>query len=230
MPFSIHQYLRQARHRHDDPLFPVYGNAKRYARMPQIQLGAPARSDFSLADALLKRQSFPTDGSLNLTDLTVADVSNLFGLALKAHEGGTRPHPSGGGLYPIETYFIGTLDGNESAHVYHYDPFAHTLADLWVMPADRGMQDILLPSVPYTAPACIVFTGMWARNGIKYGDFSYYLGMLEAGHAAQNILLAATSLDISSRPIGGFDDDVVSSLLDIDQNLEQVLYLIMIGK
>ena len=45
---------------------------------------------------------------------------------------------------------------------------------------------------------------MWGRTGKKYGDFSYYLGMLEAGHVAQNILLTASALRIGARPIGRF--------------------------
>jgi SagB-type dehydrogenase family enzyme len=230
MPFSIHEYLRQARHRHDDPLFPTYGNAKKYERMPQIVLDEPTALDISLADAMHERRSFHSDGGLRLNDLAVTDLSNLFGLALRANDKGKRPYPSGGGLYPVETYFVGTLDGTPSTHVYHYDPTAHALADLWPMPGSVEIEDIYSPMPEYIAPACIILTGMWGRNGVKYGDFGYYLGMLETGHIAQNILLAAAALDIGAKPVGGFDDAIVTELLDIDENLEQVVYTITVGQ
>ncbi len=229
MPFSIHEYLRRARHRHDDPLFPVYGKTKKYERMPQLSLEDPTTLDISLATAMQKRHSFPTDGGARLKNLTVSDISNLFGLALRAREDGTRPYPSGGGLYPIETYFIGALGDALSARVCHYDPEMHALADLWPMPEDIEMEDIF-PGTVSVAPACIILTGMWGRSGIKYGDFGYYLGMLEAGHIAQNILLTATALDMRTRPIGGFEDDTISGILDIDKNVEQCVYVITVGK
>ena len=229
IPFSIHEYLRAGRHAYDEPQFHIHGNTKKYDRMPQIPLQAPKNITVSLADAMHKRHSSPHDHGADLEDLTVSDLSDLFGLALRARPNGTRPYPSGGGLYPIETYFVGTLEGAPTAHVYHYDPTEHALADLWPLPENVTMKDIF-PIAEFAAPACIVFTGMWGRNGTKYGDFGYYLGMLEAGHMAQNILLAATTLDIGTRPMGGFDDAIVSKLLDIDENLEQVVYVLMIGK
>jgi nitroreductase len=46
---------------------------------------------------------------------------------------------------------------------------------------------------------------------------------------AQNILLVATALGLDARPIAGFDDEKVLSLLDIDPNLEQPVYMISLG-
>ena len=77
--------------------------------MPQILLAEPDITGVSLEDAMRKRASFPPENGPRLKDLRVEDVSNLFGMSLKAREGGARPYPSGGGKYPMETYFIGTL-------------------------------------------------------------------------------------------------------------------------
>ena len=197
--------------------------------MPHISLHEPKDIAVSLAIAMQERQSFPDDRGTDLKDLTIDDLSDLFGHTLRAKPNGTRPYPSGGGLYPIETYFVGSLEGTPAAQVYHYDPTEHTLADLWPLSEDVTMEKIF-PIAQSVAPACIVFTGMWGRNGARYGDFGYYVGILEAGHMAQNISLAAAALDMGIRPMGGFDDVVVSKLLDIDENLEQVVYVLMIGK
>jgi SagB-type dehydrogenase family enzyme len=233
MPFSIHAYLRQARYRIDTAQFPVSGKTKQYQRMPQLPLSEPVALKMTLSEALGKRRSFSYDKGGELGDLSVADLSSLFGMGLRAREDGTRPHPSGGPLYPLETYFIGDLGKTEKnrghGQIYHYDPVMHALADLWPMPTGTEIDDFF-PEAGSVAPACLVLTGMWGRNALKYGDFGYYLGMLEAGHVAQNILLAAGALGIGARPIGGFDDAAFVKALDINENIEQVVYAIMLGK
>jgi SagB-type dehydrogenase family enzyme len=197
--------------------------------MPQIELIASAVPELSLAEALQKRVSYPHDkmGELQMPDLS--DIASLLELSLRARPDGTRPYPSGGALYPIETYLIGALPGNDSPRSYHYEPESHTLADLWQLPDDCSLADIV-PNLESVAPLLAVFTSLWGRNGTKYGDFGYYLGMLEAGHAAQNIVLAAAATGLHARPIGGFDDAAVARALDIDTSIEQPVYIIMIGK
>ena len=52
---------------------------------------------------------------------------------------------------------------------------------------------------------------------------------LEAGHAAQNLLLQATALDLRAVPVGAFRDEAVQRLLQLDRG-EQPLYLLPVGK
>ncbi len=51
---------------------------------------------------------------------------------------------------------------------------------------------------------------------------------VEAGHAAQNILLQAVSLGLGAVPIGAFHDDQVQEVLDLPSDHEP-LYLIPAG-
>jgi nitroreductase len=51
---------------------------------------------------------------------------------------------------------------------------------------------------------------------------------MEAGHAAQNLLLQAVALDLGGVPIGAFDDDQLSKILGLPAN-EDPVYLIPIG-
>lgn len=227
MPFSIHNYIRGVRGKSAEPYAIPIGTVKKYPRMSKVALDEPVDPEISLAAALRNRRSFGTEVSLNLRNLDTIDISTLFGVSLRSSRDGRRPYPSGGALYPIETYFIGNIGAG--AHVYHYDPEEHALDDLWELPADRGIIDIV-PGSELSAPACVVFTAQWRRNGVKYGDFGYYLGMLEAGHAAQNILLASTALGVAARAIGGFDDATLTELLDLDVRIEQPVYVLLIGK
>jgi nitroreductase len=52
---------------------------------------------------------------------------------------------------------------------------------------------------------------------------------LEAGHAAQNLLLQAVALGLGAVPIGAFDDDRLSRALGLPAD-HRPLYLIPVGR
>ncbi len=133
--------------------------------------------------------------------------------------------PSAGALYPLEVYAV-LIDG-----VYHYEPSEHAL---------RSLQDIdqrmALCRAAYNknlinqAPLTIVLAAVFERIGGKYGRargprYVY----IEAGHAAQNLLLQAVALGLGSVPVGAFDDQEVKSVLRIPPNHEP-LYLLPVGR
>jgi SagB-type dehydrogenase family enzyme len=51
---------------------------------------------------------------------------------------------------------------------------------------------------------------------------------LEAGHAAQNLLLAATALGLAAVPIGAFDDRELRRVVGLDED-RTPLYLLAVG-
>ena len=225
---SIHSYIRStratrrgARVRPNDA--PV-GLHKEYLRMPRIPLPAAENLAMSLGAAMDTRAS-----SMNCNAdraLSLSELGTLLGHALGMRAGLSRHYPSGGGMYPIETYLIGAVLEDHSPGVFHYHPKAHALEQLWDVPADFRMGDVLRAANVPLAPILVVFTSVWDRSAIKYGDFAYSHGLLEAGHMAQNILLAATAMNIGARPVSGCDDAVVNDLLDLDGFSEQPVYSI----
>lgn len=73
-----------------------------------------------------------------------------------------------------------------------------------------------------------VITGVPARTQPRYGSRAERYVLLEAGHAAQNLLLQATTLDLGAVPVGAFNDDDVSRILGLPSG-ERPLYLIPVG-
>jgi nitroreductase len=53
--------------------------------------------------------------------------------------------------------------------------------------------------------------------------------LIEVGHATQNIHLQATALGLGTVPIGAFDDQKVSALLNLLKS-EAPLYIIPVGR
>ena len=79
------------------------------------------------------------------------------------------------------------------------------------------------------APAVIVIAAVYARTAAKYGEErSPRYVHLEAGHAAQNVLLQAVALNLGAVPIGAFEDEQVKQALALPSD-QQPLYLIPVG-
>ncbi len=188
----------------------------------EMPLPTPAqRSEVSLEEALTRRRSiraFTEEG------LTSAEMSQL----LWAGQGVTDPRglrtaPSAGALYPLEVY-VATGEG-----VYHYSPQRDELAMLSSEDMRLGLWEAgLMQDALREAPVVIIVTAVYARTEGKYGDRAERYVCLEAGHAAQNILLQATALDLGAVPIGAFYDQQVQEVLALPADHEP-LYLIPVG-
>lgn len=160
--------------------------------------------------------------------LSASELGTLLGNALGMRDKTRRNYPSGGALYPIETYLIGTVLEKYPSGVFHYNPTVHALEFLWETPPSFIMSDVIRATNVSLTPILIVFTGVWNRSSIKYGDLAYSHGLIEAGHMAENILLAATAMSMGTRPIAGCDDRTLTTLLDLDERVEQPVYSILL--
>lgn len=209
---------------------------KTYERFPRIALPAPRPVTLPLQDAIDSRASAE---SFSAKPLRLAAFSDLLS-QLAVHPTRTQPEnpvpmrrqPSGGGLYPLEAYVaIRRVEGITSG-LYHYEPREHELREL--LHHDR-IDDFTAVMKPYLLeqfcdPAAIlILTSVWGRNYPKYGEFAYRLALLEAGHAMQNLLLAASALNLAARPIAGFAYDTMVEILDIKEEAEDPLYALLIG-
>jgi SagB-type dehydrogenase family enzyme len=75
-----------------------------------------------------------------------------------------------------------------------------------------------------------VITAVYARTEQRYGvERGTRYVHLEAGHAAQNVLLQATALGLGAVPIGSFSDSEIRTVLTLPED-HAPLYLIPVGK
>lgn len=206
-----------------DPKDVPQGLHKKYDRMEKIKLPDPEHVGISLSNALEKRSSYV--GGTMEGCLSLQEWGTLLGLALKKRSGSTsRNYPSGGALYPIETYLIGNTVEQQAPAVFHYNPSDHVLEKLWDLPSDLNIKELSRKPDNVLFSTLVVFTSVWKRSTSKYGDFTYLLALLEAGHISQNILLVATALGLNARPMGEFSDEKISKLLDLDDEREQPVH------
>lgn len=163
-------------------------------------------------------------------ELTLAEISGLVwaGQGVTSARG-FRTAPSAGALYPLETYLVAGNSAAVPAGIYHYLPQPHQLrqvksGDHRSALARAGLGQRAISQ----APLVVVITGVLERTSAKYGQRGKRYMHMEAGHAAQNILLAAVAAGLGGVPIGAFADEEVSRVLGRDKR-ETPLYLIPVG-
>lgn len=142
-----------------------------------------------------------------------------------------RYYPSGGARYPLEVYLgIQRVDGIEPG-IYHYNVKEHFLEALATEPEYlESLKEGLY--YPWSREAAVIFliTAVWDRNMMKYQDRGYRIILMEAGHMAQNLALAAAALGIGCCNSVGFHNQRIEEVLDIEQEDENSLYMALLGK
>jgi SagB-type dehydrogenase family enzyme len=141
-----------------------------------------------------------------------------------------RSAPSAGALYPLEIYLVLWGISDLAPGVYHYSVFNHALELLKPGDFARSVGEYTFSQdIAEKASTLFVISAMFQRTMFKYNERGYRFVLLDAGHVGQNVCLMATAMHLGVLPIGGFLDDELNRLLDIDGVLESVIYPLLVG-
>jgi SagB-type dehydrogenase family enzyme len=145
----------------------------------------------------------------------------------------TRPRrtaPSAGALYPVELYLVALRTQDLDAGVYHYQPKDHVLERLRTGDLQQEVEAaVLYPEAIERASIVVLMGAVFHRNSFKYGERGYRFTLLDAGHIGQNLYLGATALKLGAVAIGGFLDDAINRLVEMNGVDESVVYLMAFG-
>jgi SagB-type dehydrogenase family enzyme len=182
---------------------------------------ARERGTLSLEETLTRRRSVRAFAPTPLSDETLAQ---LFWAAQGITDSqGHRTAPSAGALYPLELY-AATERG-----LFHYDPKGHCVETVKAGDVRSALKEAALSQDAVgEAPAVFMIGAVYERTAGRYRDRTERYVPLEAGHAAQNLLLQATALDLGAVPMGAFNDAAVARVLGLPKSLRP-LYLIPVG-
>ena len=192
--------------------------------LPEVRL----TSDVSLEETLLHRRSIRdyTDEALSLEE-----VSQLLWAAQGITEAwGGRTAPSAGALYPLEVYLVVGDVEDLTPGVYQYQPDGHELVKVKDGDVRAELAGAALDQDSVQNGAIdIVIAAVYERTKVKYGERGIRYVHMEAGHAAQNVYLQATALDLGTVTIGAFYDDSVRDIVGMPGDVAP-LYVIPVGK
>lgn len=204
----------------------------------KVPLPAPTPLDRRLGEVLERRRSYRAFAPDSIPVEALAALLHAgYGVTGSAagDEGqpvfSLRAVPSAGALYPLELYAAVLRVGDVNPGLYHFDPAHGCLEHLR---ADVGPDELAgMSSYPEIASACaalLFVAAIFGRTRFKYGLRGYRFALLEAGHVAQNVLLAATALDLAAVPLGAFYDRRADASLGLDGVNESTLYAIALGR
>jgi SagB-type dehydrogenase family enzyme len=143
-----------------------------------------------------------------------------------------RAVASGGGLYPLEIYAVALKVDDLEQGIYHYN-IEHNCLDV-VSRGDRLAElkeSIWFEDIDIDDAALLfIVTSFFERSTLKYQDRGYRMILMEAGEVAQNMTLVANSLNLGVCLVGGFHDNNLSKILEIDGSNEAPLVPVVVGR
>lgn len=209
---------------------------KTYPRLSQIKLEKASIKENQLFSIIKKRES---KRKFTGEELTLKEISKILyfsaGIRNSKEIGGDfdkskRMYPSGGARYPLEIY-LAIFKGKEILPgIYHYNVKRNTLELL--LEGDfrkKFSSEITDQNWVGKSRMITIITAVFSRTIVKYKERGWRYIFFEAGHLAQNICLISTLLKLKCCAVGGFMDEKVIALLDLNLNSELPLYLIVIG-
>ena len=163
--------------------------------------------------------------------LPLAEVSQLLWAAQGfVSRNGHRTTPSAVALYPLEVYLVAGNIRDLDAGVYRYEPSVHRIVRVSAGDCRRALAEAALGQTWLDESAAILtIAAVERRTTRKYGQRGVRYVYMEAGQAAQNVLLQAIALDLVAAPVGAFDDEAIRAVVGLRAE-EKPLYLIPIGR
>ncbi len=199
---------------------------KAYPRFKQIILPLATPRKLDLFESIQKRES---NRDFSDKAVTIDQFSDLLYYSAGINHGDKRMYPSAGARYPLEVYpFVFNVEGMNSG-VYHYHLKTHSLETILQTLNKKGVVDQFTQTWIEKAGVVMVVTAVFDRTEMKYRARGYRHIFTEYGHLAQNMYLICAALGLCICSIGGFIDDGLNKILDIDGRIESVIGVIAIG-
>lgn len=205
---------------------------KAYPRLKQVILPKATKISDSLSNLLSKRIS---TRKFSTNPISLQAFSNIlyYSAGMKKHSNNSetekRFYPSAGARYPLEIYpIILNVEGITNS-IYHYHLKTHSLETL--LSTKVKSRIIKQFNQPWISGSAVIFviTAIFGRTQLKYGERGYRHIITEYGHMAQNTYLTSTAEGIGCCSIGGFNDDGINSLLELNGIDEGVIGVLVIG-
>ncbi|HTG85783.1 MAG TPA: SagB/ThcOx family dehydrogenase [Pyrinomonadaceae bacterium] len=203
---------------------------KTYTLMDQVVL-PPASPQRELEDLIANRRSTRHYAGTSASQEELARLL-YFSYGITDTRRNFRAVASGGGLYPLEIYAVALKVEDLEQGIYHYnieqncldtisrgDRLAEIKESIW-------FEDIEIDD----AALLFIVTAVFERSTLKYQDRGYRMILMEAGEVAQNMTLEANALGLGVCLVGGFHDNNLSKILEIDGSYEAPLLPIVVGR
>jgi SagB-type dehydrogenase family enzyme len=199
------------------------------ANTRRIALPKPAARSVDFQTLLESRRSVR---EFSKDPMPLADLGFLLWAAQGVVDTNSRTAPSAGGRYPLETYISAANVAELEPGIYRYEPATHSMI---VVEENPKSPEKLLAAcygerTVAGAAAVLIWTATPYRTEWKYAFTAHRMIAMEAGHACQNALLAATTLGLGACPLLSYHQSAIDKWLGVDGREEFVIYLAAVGQ
>lgn len=208
-----------------------------FAANPCVSLPEPAPSALPLGEALaIRRSNREFGGAITISEVATLLVESLGCTAVVEDSSADLVHalrawPSAGGLFPLDAFVLANKVESLPKGLYHFNPIT---AALYAVPGP-SVETIVAEGFfgqesAAEAALHVLLVAAFERTVSKYGDRGYRLVLLDAGHAAQNLLLVAEGLGLNAVPVAGFCDQALNAHLALDGVSDAVVHTTHFGR
>lgn len=198
-----------------------------------IALPAPdPRGSVAVERTLAERRSQREFAPAPLTRVELAQL--LWAAQGRTDERGRRTAPSAGALYPLRLWLVaGDVDGVAPGVWRVADDLGSLVAPAG--PRLRGDRRAAVAAAALgqswlrRAPALVVFAADARATRAKYGERADRFIAIEAGAAAQNLLLQAQALGLGGTMVGAFDASRLRGVIGLPAE-QQPLLIVPVGR
>jgi SagB-type dehydrogenase family enzyme len=222
------QKLRMA----NDPSPPLFWKNSPCALALPRQFSSPTQE---LMGILQKRRTVRnvTGQSLKLEDLSACLFAGLGLIGFVQTSVQWLPlklTPSGGARNPYEAFvMVQNIEGLDSG-MYHYSAYDHSLERIADLPGNTAGQLLKGQDWANDMGAVIFLVAVLERTMWKYNDpNSYRVVIMEAGHIAQNMMLACAANGLTACPTGAMSHSLISSALKLTALTHTPVYALSLG-
>ncbi len=216
-----------------EPIYSQSFHPKKIFKKEVVSLPELNLINNDLFNALVNRKSY---SKLNIRiPIKLEDLSTLLQLSYLGRNKSSNQLlsvPSAGGFYSSSMYLIVFNILGIEAGVYYWDPFERHLALLKKGDYREELKEgIVLDLNKMQVENCtfaIILTSNLDSICSKYRDRGYRFALIDIGCISQNLYLASSYLQIATRAIGGYYDNLISKL--IPNNNDEVMLVHLFGK
>jgi SagB-type dehydrogenase family enzyme len=143
-----------------------------------------------------------------------------------------RTVPSAGARHPFETYLVINKVEGLDVGLYRYLSLEHQLCRLDLDPTLPKRTAVACHDQSFVADSAVtvVWVAIPYRTVWRYGEAARKLVALDAGHACQNLYLAAEAIDAGACAIAAYDQDALDAVLGLDGEEQFAVYVAPVGK
>lgn len=241
MPNIGQQFIEQTKY----PLLPPSGQKQGHPQPPlsweppscgkAIPLGTPPSVQSNFSELLETRRSlreFAQDKPFSVAELSFLLWACQGVKKLIPGKATFRTVPSAGARHPLETFvLVNSVEGIGSG-LYWFDAPGHQLKEFCLSRevADDVLEACLGQDFVKTAGATFFWVAVAERTTWRYSERAYRYFFLDAGHACQNLYLAAECIHAGACAIAAFDDDKLNGLLQLDGTSVFAIYAAAVGR